>query len=404
MAQQKELKFNRVLGFIKNKKVKCLIAFLFIIVIVFNVSSVVLSHKNLYFSADYWKRFPKLEKLYLNSQYVNKHPIWQRDEVILAYAGGAFIKGINPVYVLPDTPPLGKYLIGVSAVVFNNENIIILLSAILSLILLFILGSQIFSSKLLALVPPLLFSFEPIFKNQLIYTPLLDLFQLVFLLLSFIAFNKALSSKKSFIFLLLANVFVGMYIATKFFITGAVIEAAFYFVLLIKKDIRRLLELTLTFPIAVLILLLSYIRVFAFGYTINKFLGIQKWVFLYHKSLLILPLSVWPLILLNKWYVWYGNKPVVADSQWIITWPFITMLTFATAVLGVLRKIKLNSNLWILIAWTIFYFAFFSFGEISSRYFVILIPILYIIAFYGVVEVLKQIFLHHATERLKKLL
>jgi 4-amino-4-deoxy-L-arabinose transferase-like glycosyltransferase len=403
MAQQTKLKVNKVLRFIDSKKIKCLISFLFITVIAINVFSVVLSHKNLYFSTDYWKRFPKLEKLYLNSQYVNKHPIWQRDEVIQAYAGGAFIKGINPVYVLPDTPPLGKYLIGVSTVVFNNENIIILFSATLSLFLLFILGSQIFSSKLLALVPPLLFSFEPIFKNQLIYTPLLDLFQLVFLLLSFIAFNKALSSKKSFVFLLLANVFVGMYIATKFFITGVVIEAAFYFVLLVKKDIRKLLELTLTFPIAVFILLLSYIRVFAFGYTINKFLGIQKWVFLYHKSLLILPLSIWPLMLLNKWYVWYGNKPVVADSQWIITWPFITLLTFVTTLLGVLRKIKLNKNLWVLISWVILYFVFFSFGEISSRYFVILIPVLYIIAFFGIVEISKRIFLLYY-RKLKKLL
>jgi len=398
MAQQKKLKINRILKFIKSKNSKLLSKIIFtilLVIIFFNVGSTVWNLRTKYFSADYWQRFPALEKIYLSSQYVNKHPAgWVPDEIIESYAGGAFIKGINPVYVLPDTPPLGKYLIGLSALIFNNESAVILICTILSLLLLFILSYQIFDSKFLALGPPFLLSFEPIFKNQLIYAPLLDIIQLVFLLSAFIIFNKALTSKKSLLFLFLANIFVGFFISTKFFITGVPIEAAFYLVLLLKKDKRRIIELTLTVPIAVFILLLSYIRVFAFGYTFNKFLGIQKWVFLYHKSQLILPLSIWPLILLNKWYVWYGNKPVISDAQWVITWPIITLLTIATTLLGILKKIKFNQSIWVLIAWTVFYFAFFSFGEITSRYFVILIPVLYVIAFYGVIKVLRQFFLH----------
>ena len=109
---------------------------------------------------------------------------------------------------------------------------------------------------------------------------------------------------------------------------------------------------------------------------------------------MILPLSIWPLILFNKWYVWYGNKPVISDAQWVITWPFITVLSILTTIFGALKKIKLNENAWVLICWVILYFAFFSFGQITSRYFVILIPVLYVIAFLGVVEISKRIFLH----------
>jgi hypothetical protein len=395
MAQQTKLKVNKVLRFIKSRDLKFLKKIIFIIflgIVIFNVVSTVWSLRVKYFSSDYWQRFPALKKTYLSSQYVNKHPVgWSPDETIEAYAGGAFIKGINPVYVLPDTPPLGKYLIGLSALLFNNENTVILLCSILSLILLYALSYQIFRSSVLALGPPFLLSFEPIFKNQLVYAPLLDIIQLIFLLSAFIAFNKALFSKKSLPFLLLANIFVGCFISTKFFITGVPIEAAFYLVLLFKKDRKRLLELTFTLPIAVFILLLSYARVFAFGYTINKFLGIQKWVFLYHKSQLILPFSIWPLILLNKWYVWYGNKPVISDPQWLVTWPIVTLITIATAALGILRKIKISQNAWAIIVWTILYFVLFSFGEITSRYFVILIPILYIIALYGIIEFAKLI-------------
>ena len=388
MAQQAKIKTKNK----KSKNLKRFILFLLLGITFFNIGSTLWTLKDKYFSANYWQRFPSLEKTYLNSQYVNKHPVgWVPDEAIEAYAGGAFIKGINPVYVLPDTPPLGKYLIGLSAVIFNNENTIILICSILSLALLYYLGYQIFNSELLALISPFLLSFEPFFKNQLVYAPLLDIIQLVFLLSAFIFFNKALASKKSWLFILLANIFVGFFISTKFFITGLTIEAAFGIVLLIRRDWRRLLELILTFPISVIILLLSYIRVFAFGYHFNKFLGIQKWVFLYHRSQLVLPFSIWPLILFNKWYVWYGKKSVISDPQWLLTWPAVTLLTIATAGLGVFRKIKINENLWVLISWALFYFAFFSFGQITSRYFVILIPVLYIISICGVVSLYKFI-------------
>ena len=385
MARKKNLK-TRIL---ESKFSAWLIAISILIIIGVNLFTTIWSQKEKYFSTNYWERFPVLEKTYLSSQYVNKNPVgWVPDEAIQSYTGGAFIKGINPVLVLPDTPPLGKYLIGLSALIFNNENIVILICAILALILMYVLGAQIFPNKLLALLPPLCLSFEPIFKNQLIFTPLLDLFQLVFLLTSFIFFNKALSSKKSLLLLLLSNVFLGFFISTKFFITGLTIFAAFFSILLLKKNKKKIFEFIATLPVSILILLISYIKVFAFGYTINRFLGIQKWVFLYHKSQLILPFSVWPLLMLNKWYVWYGDKPVISDPQWLITWPIITFITILLAIFGIFKKIKLNESIRVLIAWVIFYLAFFSFGQITSRYFVILIPVLYITGIYGIVNFL----------------
>jgi hypothetical protein len=69
-------------------------------------------------------------------------------------------------------------------------------------------------------------------------------------------------------------------------------------------------------------------------------------------------------------------------------------MTITTTFLGIFKRIKINENAWVIIAWSIFYFVLFSFGEITSRYFVILIPVLYVIAVFGIVEVSKQIFLH----------
>jgi len=60
----------------------------------------------------------------------------------------------------------------------------------------FIIGIQVFKNNIIALIPPALLTSESIFKNQFIYTPLYDIIQLVFLLSSFIFFNKGYTSKK----------------------------------------------------------------------------------------------------------------------------------------------------------------------------------------------------------------
>ncbi|MBI3985245.1 MAG: hypothetical protein HY344_04925 [Candidatus Levybacteria bacterium] len=382
MAQKTKLKLFKRLLFIA-----------LILVIVFNIGSTVFSLKEKYFSQNYWQNFKSLEKVFLDSQYVNKHPVgWIPDQTAFSYAGGKLIKGESPVLVVPDAPPLGKYIIGLSAVIFNNDSTFILVSMVASLVLLYLLSLQIFSNKIVAVLPVFFLSFEPIFKNQLIYAPLMDIFQLVFLIGCFYFFNKGLTNKRIMLFFLLANLFLGLFIATKFFITGFTIIAAWGLVLLFNRDKKRILYLILNLPVSLLILLISYSRVFAFGYTFNKFLGIQKWVFLYHQSFLILPFSVWPLLLLNKWYVWFGDKPVISDGQWLFTWPIITIISIITIVLYILKRIPREKNLEVLMAWVSIYLLFLSLGQVFSRYFVILIPILYIISLYGIVEVVKPYF------------
>lgn len=348
-----------------------------------NVSSVIISHWSTYTTFRYWQDFPGLKKAYLDSQYVNKHPKgWIPDEGVNSYAGGAYMQGISPHLIAPDTPPLGRYLIGVSALLLNNANEVVLLSAVVSLVLLYILGMQIFKDSFLALLPVALFSSEKIFQNQLIYTPLLDIMQLVFLLASFIFFNKGLM-KRSFIYFLLASFFIGCFIATKFFITGLTIIGAMGCVLLLHRYFKKLSLFVLGTPLSILILLLTYVRAFAYGYHLREFLGIQKWVFLYHKSQLILPFSIWPLLFLNKWYVWFGNSPIISDPQWSILWPFIAGISIVTVIFYVLRKIQHNRPLEVLLVWIVLYILFFSFGQITTRYFVIYIPVLYVIAIYG---------------------
>lgn len=369
-------------------------------IIIFNVGSFVLGQQSKYTSQDYWNRFPGLKQTYLDSQYANKNPKeWIPDEYVNAYAGGAYVQGVSPILIAPDTPPIGRYLIGLSVLFFKNEHIIILISACVSLIFLFLLGRQIFSYSLTALLVIALVSFEPIFKNQLIFTPLLDIIQLMFLTSSFYFFNRALSSKKYFWLFTVSSILWGLFIGTKFFATGITVIAAYYAVLLFHKDKKRLIGLTLSIPFGIMTYLLSYVQVFfGLGYNLKQFLGIQKWIFFYHKSQLILPFTIWPLILFNKWYVWYGNKPVISDSQWFFTWPIVLITSLATSVLYFFKKIKKRKEVEVLIAWIIFYILFFSIGQITTRYLIIYIPILYLVTFY----LFENIFMHISEKREKR--
>ncbi len=180
----------------KDKKIFSLENFVKVLIIglmVLNICVAIFDSKDKYLNFNFRDESKAMKEIYENSQYVSKKPKYIiPDETINTYAGWEYLKGVNPVLIAADTPPLGRYMIGLSGFLFNNVNIVTVIFSVLSLFLMFLVGKQIFRSSLIALIPPLLFSFEPIFKNQIVYSPLLDIFQLVFLLLIFYFF-KAIS-------------------------------------------------------------------------------------------------------------------------------------------------------------------------------------------------------------------
>jgi len=386
MAQAKNLKLK-----IQNLKLLYKLAFIiFVVVTLFNVFSVILQQKEKYFSFNYQSNYAALQKTYYASIYKDKHGTWIPDETIYSYISGALVKGKSPILLNPEVPPLGTYIIGLSTIVFDNQHIVIVLFALLSLYLMYLVGKQIFPTKLVALIPPLLFSFEPMFKNQLFYTPLLDIIQLAFLLAVFYFLNKAVQTKNKFLlYAILVNIFLGFFISTKFFATGITVALAILATFFIHKEWKKLFIVLITMPIAVVILYATYLKVLLDGYPLNKFLGIQKWIFLYNSGHLRKPLSIWPLLFLNKWYLSSGKQAVSFDPQWIITWPIITTISLVTAAASLLRR-TCKREIEPLLVWIVAYLLLMSFVDASARYFVILMPILYIVALYGIMSLIRS--------------
>ena len=393
MAQQKKLIFSNISILFKKKKFIFLMHLLFVLLIVFNIFNIVITQKEKYFSFNYNQSFASLHKTYYDSVYKNKHGSFIPDEVIYSYVSGALVRGESPILLNPEVPPLGTYIIGLSTIIFNNQHLIIIIFALLSLFLMFLIGRQVFGSDTLALLPPTLFSFEPIFKNQLVFTPLLDIIQLTFLLSIFYFFNKAIGNKKRFFLLIvIVNIFLGFFISTKFYGTGITVVFAILLPFVIHKEWKRFIYTIVAMPIAVVILYANYFVVILKGYSFIKFLGIQKWIFLYNEGHVMNFFTMWPLLLFNKWYLWYGKVKVISDSQWIISWPILTLTSLIFALISFVRR-YLNRNLEILFFWMLSYLLFLSFSNASARYFVILIPVLYITSIYAIIEFVKSDFI-----------
>ena len=368
------------------KRGRSILIFLMTAVIVFNIGSVLLGQKEKYLTPNYWERYAKLKHTYENSQYATKNfKGFEPDEIVYAYAGGAFLLGVSPVLIVPDAPPLGKYLISLSVLFFRNEHVIILISGFVAFLFLFLVGRQVLSSTILALIPPIILSSEPLFKNMFVYTPLFDIMQLVMALMIFYFFNKGFMQKKNYLsFFIAVNFLLGCFIATKFFVSGITFFGAWFLLFLLRREKTKFLTMLLLSPIPIIVLLASYARVFAFGYTLREIVGIQKWVFIYHQGQLMKPFSIWPLLFLNQWHVWWGDKPILSDSQWIILWPVMTTIAFLTIIFYVIKKLRVKKEIEILMVWIVLYLGMFSIGQITVRYFIILLPIIYIVALYGV--------------------
>lgn len=341
-----------------------------------------------------------MKMFYESSVYVKeKGGAWIADELLFAYTSWYYINGGSPILVNPENPPLGKYIVGLSIKLFNNEKFPSLVFGFLSLFSFFLLCRLFLKSNLLALLPVAFFSWERLTWEQLIFLPLFETFALTFLCFSFYFFIKAQDKKGYF---LLSNFFLGALWATRpWMATVPLIMALVVYLLLVQKNLKQSLLWLITTPMAPVVLLLSYSKLFLEGWSPYKVLSVQKWILWYHQSRLIKIGTVWPLIYLNRWYVWWGDKPYLRMVQWNIFWPIITTVALIFSILVLLKtfglkikwfkNFKFDKKITVLCLWVIFYLAFLSIGNINSRYLFYLLPFCYLLGVYGIFKFRGQV-------------
>jgi len=307
------------------------------------------------------------ESRYLNSQWVvpdSTQPIG--DDGLYAYAGWEYIHGRDPTTLNAEMPPLGKYFVGLSILVFGNQNIFALACGLLVLFGLYKLNKLIFKNQNWALLPVVLFSFEPLFWQQL-RAPFLDLLYLLFLLFTFYFLLKEK--------ILLSVFFLGLMMATKASVaTFILMVIAILGYLIISRQPKVIKRWLTALPIFFVVFSLVYIRYFWLGHGLISFLGVQKWILnFYSVGAKAIPQSVWQMLLTGRWFTWWNG--IANIPEWWIGWAIMLVGAIVYWSVVIIRR-KVDKSLLIAV-WLLVYLIFLTFVPAWPRYLLVVIPFMY---------------------------
>lgn len=354
------------------------LSLLLFLCILFRTGWLVYQNRGRYVS-DYWTRYQTLQNVFGQSQYQMKAwKYWIPDETVYSYAGGAYLRGADPIIVESTQPPLGKYLISLSILVTGNENVMVSVFFVLFIIGIYLLCKQVTGSTVISQIVVLLALFERLFTDQITISPLLDIFLITFLVFGIITASLALEKRKPLILLATYACF-GAALMTKVWLVGMVFvgPVTLYILLRYTKYYRYVIGGII---IVLGITLLSYVRMFMDGYNIIQVLLVQKWLYWYQNGKRSGLFTIWPLIFLNRWYVWWGNAPIAQDMNWSVSWPIVIGSGILAGVRILMKPFtNVKTSLYLTGILTIVYALFMSLGQASARYLLPLLPLVYIL-------------------------
>lgn len=370
-----------------------IVVYIFLLSFIFFQSIVsVYQQRTKFFSKGYMQQFHSYEQAYFASQYVKKNSISiMPDETFESYVGGAFLRGKNPIMIVHEHPPIGRYIIALSILLFDNPSTIILPLLVISLIGIWLISKQVLHSTILSLIPIAIFANEPLFLHKLSFTPLLEPIQLPFIVLSIYFFIQGVTKEKHNKWFILSSLMLGFVISIRFFILGLFLTISFILYFLLQKPInKRIFPFILSLPLSLVVLVLGYTRTMQDGYTVLQIFSVQKYILFYHKSKLINEFTFWDLLFFNRWHTWWADRRIISDSEWIIIWPITMFFSFLFTIENFFKRLAFSKAEKVIILWVIAYCLLLSIGSTTTRYFLPLVPFLYILSVRFLQRVLEK--------------
>lgn len=372
------------------KKSKSTIILILLLLIIFSqFLYLIFNNWEKFFLPGYSKNYESYKNAYYSSQYAVKNSkAIIPDEIFEDFAAGAFLKGLDPINIVHDHPPLGRYILSLSIILFDNPNTIVIFCLVLSFLGVYLISGKVIDNKYLKLLPLAIFVNEPLTLNKLIYTPLPEPVQLPFIIFSIYFFLESLNKRDKRIYYILVSILLGCVISIRFFVTGGVILGTIlFFLFIIKRNFTEGFKFLLYLPLSLLVLFLSYTRTIRDGYNIFGILKIQKYILSYHKSAFTNAFSFWDLIIFNRWHTWWGEKLISSDPQWNIFWPASVVFSFLGMLLALLKRFHFSDSEKIIAVYTVFYSLMLSTGYTATRYFFPLMPFLYILSVSVIIKI-----------------
>ncbi|KKR39747.1 MAG: hypothetical protein UT72_C0002G0001 [Candidatus Woesebacteria bacterium GW2011_GWB1_40_101] len=319
-----------------------------------------------------WKFDPNLINLYKRSQDIT-HEVEGRvhlsDNDVYIATGYLYANGEDPTKYNFQHPPLIKYLFGVSTILTGNPYLVQLLFSAFYIFLTYLLGLKMFKVRKIAVLSTIFLASDPLLRS-VTSEALLDLGQATFslgYLISTLFYPSGL---------ILQGLLLGLFSASKFWSTALLF---FFFIYGYKKFvIKEKLNYKNIFYILVIAALtfsLTYFRSFInLGGKFNIVffqLKILKYM-IQHNSAPILGGQIL-LFLTGYFFKWWDEIKIVKSDIFNLLWPVSFVSGFLVLKEG-LRK-GLPGIIFLL---PIVYF-FFTITQVPfTRYFLLVLPYLYI--------------------------
>jgi len=298
------------------------------------------------------------------------------DPELYTLAGWEYVHGADPTSINPETQPIGKYLLGLSILIFGTPIVMQYISLTIILIFTYLISRRIMS-KWLAIIPSLFILSDQLFTTQLI-DPYLDLTTTALILIYLYFFRRPK----------LAMVMLGLVALSKSFSLGIILAltSSIYLLITDRSKISRYLRLSW---ISILTYLTGYTMFFVYGHNLLDFAQLHLNIIRLYKSYVPeYPLGeVFRIIFVGQWQEWYGDFSLIKVNDWSFLWPISLAVSFLALFI---KKFRANKTILLHLTWIIIYLSFISFRLVFPRYLLPILPSMYIVLTYC----LGKVFVH----------
>lgn len=310
------------------------------------------------------------------------------DDGLFAYVGHQLIQGGNPAGVNAETPPVGKYLIGLSILLLNNPSYYAFFTGIGSLGLFFLVTQKIIKKTIPSLAATLLLFFDPLFFTQL-WKSWLDIAQLFFLLLhiALIFSISRTTNLRSTLYLLLSGLALGFFTQTKLPILLPLIITLDLIWLVYKKYVTIIPVFIGGFIVGIL---LPYVKFFLLGNNLLDFIRLEKYIAsFYLKSYLVAHKeAIWKVLLTGSFPDIVSGVTIKLD-EWTIIWPVITVIGIFFSIKSLIDK-KNPLTLKLIAIFILCSLIIYTNIPFYPRYLTIVLPFLYLVSAYFISKIKEK--------------
>ncbi len=346
-----------------------LILFTYLSVVVFTNRALLFSR----FDDVYWKN------KYEQSQW--KLPLSIRtigDDGLYLYEGYRLVHGSDPTSSNAEMPPLGKYLIGISIVLFGNGYLYGFMVTVGLVIATYFLAKTILKDSVLALCVALLLATDPLITNQYALT-MMDALQALLLVTFFsVVFSIHSPQQPRLLFrAFVAGLLLGLFSVTKLPVLTPIliVFGGLYVWITTKKP-------AVLFGVASGIVagyVLPYSAYFLHGHTIIDWIKIQKWMVSFYLHSNLTP--TWGSaisVLFTGMYQNIFSRGWLPASEWTPVWGILTFSLITAIILRIRTRIsRMHHD--ILLMTCVSVIGIYAFIPFWSRYLVVILPLLYIV-------------------------